>query len=98
MKIFENHKIRPKPEDKWSKNLETALKMSLNCDIHKDQRIESFCKSCEKAVCEECIVNSHTGCQSRICTIDHEFEETRKKLQEDLDRIEMNKADKNALN
>lgn len=97
MKIFENHKIRPIPEEKWSKHLEAVLKMSLNCDIHKDQRIESFCKSCEKAVCEECIVNSHKECQSRICTIDHKFEETRQKLQEDLDIIEMNKEDKKCI-
>lgn len=97
MKIFENHKIRPIPKEKWSKNLEAALKMSLNCGIHKDQRIESFCKSCLKAVCGECIVESHRDCQSRICTVDHEFEETRQKLLEDLDRIKMNKADKKCL-
>lgn len=71
--------------------------MSLNCVIHKDQRIESFCKSCEKAVCEECIVESQKECQFRICTIDQEFHETRQKLQDDLDRVEMNKADKKCL-
>lgn len=97
MKIFENHKVGPIPEEKWSKNLDAALKMSLNCDIHKDQRIKSYCKSCEKTVCEECIVESHQECQSRICTIDQEFEETRQKLQDHLDRVEMNKADKQCL-
>lgn len=94
MKFFKNHTIRPIPEEKWSKNLEAALKSSLNCDIHIDQRLDSFCKSCEKAVCEGCIVDLHRECQSNICTIDDVFKETRQKLLEDLDRIEMNRADK----
>lgn len=98
MKIFETHKIGPIPEDKWSKKLETALRISLNCDKHRDKKKEYFCKYFEKSVCEECIA-SHlcTECQSSICTIDHEIEETRQKLQGDLDRIEMNKVDQKCL-
>lgn len=42
-------------------------------------------------------MESHRDCQSRICTVDHEFEETKQKLLEDLDRIKMNKADKKCL-
>lgn len=61
MKIFETHKIGPIPEDKWSKKLETALKISLNCDKHRDKKKEYFCKYCEKSVCEECIVESHSS-------------------------------------
>lgn len=66
----------------------------MNCDKHRDKKKEYFWKYCEKSVCEECIVESHacTECQSRICTINHEFEETTQKLQGDLDRIEMNKV------
>lgn len=58
-------------EKKLSKDIETNFTKFIFCDIHKDQRIESFCKYCEKAVCEECIVESHTctECQSNICTI-----------------------------
>lgn len=91
---------RRKEMSKLSKDIETNFTKFIFCDIHKDQRIESFCKCCEKAVCEECIVESHTctECQSNICTIYHEFEETRQKLQGDIDRIETNKADNNALN
>lgn len=39
-------------------------------------------------------MDSHRECQSNICTIDDVFKETRQKLLEALDRIEMNRADK----
>lgn len=97
MKIFETHKIVPIPREKWSKNLEAVLKLSLNCDVHKNQRRESYCKSCKKAICEECIVESHKECHFMICKVDDEFEETRKKLQENLNRIEVKKITENCL-
>lgn len=62
MKIFENYNIRFILKEKWLKNLEIVLKMFLNCVIYKDQRIEFFCKSCEKVVCEECIVELYKEC------------------------------------
>lgn len=95
MKIFDHHKINPIPVSKWSNNLETAFKTSCNCETHTNQKIESFCKSCQKAVCKECILELHIKCRSGITTIDYEFEETRQKLQTDLDKIDLKKAERN---
>lgn len=85
MKIFKNHEISTVPPENWSKNLEKALKTSFNCEKHKEKTIGSFCKNCKKAVCEECVMESHGECQSKICNIDQGFEETIKDLQRDLD-------------
>lgn len=94
MKIFDHHKINPIPVSKWSNNLETAFKTSCYCETHTNQKIESFCKSCQKAVCKECILELHNKCSSGITTIDYEFEETRQKLQTDLDKIDLKKAER----
>lgn len=85
MKIFKNHEISNVPVDNWSSNLEKVLKASFNCEQHKEKNIGSFCKKCLKAVCEECVMESHGDCQSKICTIDQMFEETIRDLQRDLD-------------
>lgn len=62
MKIFKNYIIRFILEEKWLKNLEVVLKSFLNCDIYIDQRLDFFCKSCEKVVCEGCIVDLYREC------------------------------------
>lgn len=96
MKIFQNHEISTIPVENWSANLEKALKASFNCKKHKEKTIGSFCKNCIKAICEDCVMESHGDCQSKICTIDQGFEETIKDLQRDLD-IDVNGIEKNLL-
>lgn len=65
MKIFKNHEISFAP-----------VENCLNSDKHKDKKNGSFCKKCQKGVCEECVLESHGACQSEICTSHQWLEES----------------------
>lgn len=93
MKIFKTHEISTVPVEHWSKNLEKTLKASLKCEKHKEKIIGSFCKNCQKTVCEECVMESHEECQSKICTIDQGYEETVQDLQKDVN-IDVNRIER----
>lgn len=64
MKIFKNHEISLAP-----------IENCLNCDKHNDKKNGSFCKKCQKDVCEECVLESNGECQSEICTSHQWIEE-----------------------
>lgn len=66
MKIFKNHEI----------SLAQVEENCLFCDKHKDTNNGSFCKKCQKGVCEECVLESHGECQSEICTSHQWLEES----------------------
>lgn len=64
MKIFKNHEISLAP-----------IENCLNCDKQNDKKNGSFCKKCQKDVCEECVLESNGECQSEICTSHQWIEE-----------------------
>lgn len=42
-------------------NLTMELINSVSCPRHQDRPIAYFCKSCNEAVCVDCIFDSHNG-------------------------------------
>lgn len=75
MKIFDYYKINLILVFKWFNNLEIVFKIFCNCEIYINQKIELFCKSCQKVVCKECILELYNKCRFGIIIIDYEFEE-----------------------
>lgn len=77
MKILRSQKISSLRFERLPDVFKSALTEFMSCEQHRDKTIESFCKNCRKAVRENCIVESHWDCKSKICacTIDEEVEE-----------------------
>lgn len=84
MNFHKPNKVGSIPFDHLSYNLKAVLLESLNCEKHKDKKIEPFCKIFTKAVCEKCIVESHAECQSQICIIKIKVQRTITDLQKRL--------------
>ena len=94
MKSFKTHEISSIPVEKWSIKLDEMLKSSSSCEIHNEKTSKSFCKTCQKAVCEDCIVESHSECTISP-SIDSECNESRLCLERELKEMKVkNTADK----
>ncbi|XP_062593341.1 uncharacterized protein LOC134254825 isoform X2 [Saccostrea cucullata] len=90
MKIFRGHNLSPIPLNKWSDNLQMAFRAPLFCEKH-DQKLESFCRHCGVAACQECLEISHIDCRPMIYPIDDEFTNVVQSLRDDLHQIDLNK-------
>lgn len=99
IKTLRTHKISSIPFESLPDNLKSALSELMSCKQHRDKTIKSFCKNCKKAVCEKCIMESHSECRSKICTIDDEVKEIITNIQKrifDID-LEVRRVEKTCL-
>ncbi|CAH0583027.1 unnamed protein product [Chrysodeixis includens] len=53
--IFKNHELQP---------MESKI-LADNCEIHKEKKLEYYCKDCKKSICMDCMmVGGETSCKN----------------------------------
>ncbi|CAH0395741.1 unnamed protein product [Bemisia tabaci] len=58
MRCFENHRVIKLEELKKSADLATIHKPII-CSVHTSQVVSSFCHTCQKLICTECVITLH---------------------------------------
>lgn len=95
MKSFEKHEISSIPVQKWSMKLDEMFKSSLSCEKHNDKTTESYCKTCQQAVCGDCIAEFHSKCI--VSSIDDECHESILCIERELKEIDVEKIAEKCL-
>ena len=86
LRRFRDHNLSflDDPDFSISESLKPMPVATINCASHSNRSLETYCMSCHKLVCCDCIVASHQGQFHKLRSIDAE---TIEKVQTELDSL-----------